>query len=67
MVWPADAAVGPMVVALRRYGASLKDYPSLAKYDETIRVSDPLTGLWQNFNPGPLLREAESELPRLQR
>ena len=41
----ADAAVGPMVVALRRYGASLKDYPSLAKYDETIRVSQPLI-LW---------------------
>ncbi|CAL5228235.1 g11330 [Coccomyxa viridis] len=34
----ADTAVGPFVLSLRRYGASLKDYPNLAKYDETIRA-----------------------------
>ena len=55
-----DVGVGPFVMALKRYGASLKDYPNLAKYDETIRVSHTLT-VWlrQDIKSGSLrgLRE----------
>ena len=36
---PADAAVGPFALALKRFGATLKDFPNLAKYVETVGVS----------------------------
>ncbi|CAK0787606.1 hypothetical protein CVIRNUC_010828 [Coccomyxa viridis] len=34
----ADTATGPIVLAFQRYGASFKDYPKLARYDETLRA-----------------------------
>ena len=34
----ADAAVGPFVLALKRFGASLKEMPNLAKYADTLQV-----------------------------
>lgn len=34
----ADIAVGPFVIALQRFGASLKDFPALAKYAEKVKA-----------------------------
>lgn len=42
-MWPADTAAGPYVLALKHFGASLKDYPNLAKYSETIGVGCSVT------------------------
>ena len=33
-----DAAVGPFVLALKRFGASLKEWPNLAKYADSLQV-----------------------------
>ena len=34
----ADTAVGPFVLALKRFGASLKEFPNLSKYADTLQV-----------------------------
>lgn len=34
----ADAAAGPFVLALKRFGASLKEFPNLAKYSNSLQV-----------------------------
>ena len=34
----ADVALGPIVLALIRFGATFKEFPNLAKYAETIKV-----------------------------
>ncbi|CAL5224615.1 g7331 [Coccomyxa viridis] len=33
----ADTAVGPFVLALKRFGASLKEFPNVAKYADTLQ------------------------------
>ena len=34
----ADTAAGPFVLALKRFGASLKEFPNLAKYSDSLQV-----------------------------
>ena len=34
----ADCAVGPSVLAIKRFGASLKEFPNLAKYAAKMEV-----------------------------
>ena len=35
----ADVALGPAVLSLVRFGATFKEFPNLAKYAETVKVS----------------------------
>lgn len=37
----ADIATAPFVLALKRFGASLKEFPNLDKYAATVGVSHP--------------------------
>ena len=48
---PADAAVGPFALALKRFGATLKDFPNLAKYVETVGVSNAAALLMRGRGP----------------
>ena len=38
LVLATDAAAGPFLIAMQRFGATLKDFPKLAKYTETLKV-----------------------------
>lgn len=38
LVLAADVAAGPFLIAMQRFGATLEDFPKLAKYTETLKV-----------------------------